>query len=149
MTDIKHYLEIVLDGATFLLPHVPGIQVEVRENMQVEAIGVVAARRHVQGAAWPALALDRNLMPCLDSPWTRAVFLPPNERPVGLLINDMKLVPADSLRIEPFIPLGARAPGDPLVFDAAAMTGRGLTLVFSPPGLTHYLLAQEAGHGDR
>lgn len=148
MTDIKHYLQVAFDGSTFLLPHVPGLQVEVRENMQIEAAGVVAARRYVQGAAWPALALDRALMPCRDSPWTRAVFLHAGEQPIGLLVDDMTLLPLDSLRIEPFIPLGLRASDGPPVFGAAAMTDGGLTLVFSPPGLAHYLLAQEARRGD-
>lgn len=140
---IRHYVELRFSGCTFLLPNVPNLLVEPYENMRVEPHGKVGAYRSVQGAHWPAFSLNAALQPVLGVPWTRAVFLTTTGRPVGLLVEDLKLVPTDSLRLEPYMPLGPQPLGSVHVFDKAAMHARGLTLVFSPSGLAAYLLAQE------
>ncbi len=145
---LRHYLEIRFDGRTFLIPNAPDLLIEPRENMQDEPRGTAAATRVVQGAVWPAYALDADLKARLDAPWTRAVFLNSTAaRPVGLLVEDLKLLPVDSLRIEPFTPLGPSPKTGRHLFDAAAMQPGGLTLVFATAGLISRLQNEEDAHG--
>ncbi|HUW98816.1 MAG TPA: hypothetical protein VMV40_08260 [Acidiferrobacter sp.] len=146
MTILRHYLELQFAGRTFLLPNTSDLLIEPRENMHIERKGQAAALRVVQGVASPAYILDADLRPIMESQWTRAVFLGVNSgRLVGLLIDDLRLLPADTLRIEPFTPLGPVPKTGYHLFDAAAMATSTLTLVFSSVGLAAYLQAQ----GDR
>ena len=148
MTTLRHYLEVRFAGQTFLLPNAPDLLVEPRENMQLERKGQAAASRNVQGVVWLAYALDANMQPLPESAWTRAIFLNVASRqPVGLLVDDLKLLPVDGLRIEPFIPLGPVPQTGHHLFNAAAMQTATPTLIFAPVGLAAYLQAQEDNHG--
>ena len=148
MTILRHYLELRFAGQKFLMPNGPDIVVEPRENMQVERAGRAAAMRNVQDVSWFAYALGPDWAPVPESGWTRAVFLTVGPgRPVGLLVDDLKLLPADSLRIEAFTPLGpAPVPGRHL-FVAAAMTLSAVTLVLAAGAVASYLRALESDHG--
>ena len=148
MTDLRHYLELRFAGQTFLMPNIPAISVEPRENMQIERSGRAAAQRMVQGESWLAYALGPDWSPLSESDWTRAVFLGLGASPpVGLLVDDVKLLPAGTLRIEPFTPLGpAPVPGRHL-FPAAAVGRGALTLVMAPEGLAAYLRSLGGDHG--
>ncbi|MHB8254488.1 MAG: hypothetical protein ACYDEV_12500 [Acidiferrobacter sp.] len=148
MTPLRHYLEFQFAGQAFLLPNTPDLLIEPRENMQVERRGQAAAVRSVQGVVWRAYALGADLRPLPDSAWTRAVFLNINaSQPIGLLVDELKLLPVDNLRIEPFTPLGPAPATGYHLFHAAAMRAQTLTLVIAPAGLLAYLQAQEGDHG--
>ena len=144
---VRHYIELRFADRLYLMANVPQLVVEPRENLLIEPTGRAAAQRVVQGVSWPAYALDAALEPVAQSPWTRAIFLNSTERGVGILVDEMRLVPVDRLRIEPFVPLGPPPPGGQPVFDAAAMQQAGLTLVFSVSGLVAHLRYQERRHG--
>ncbi len=148
MTDLQHYLELRFAGQTFLMPNGLDVSVEPRENMQLERRGRAAALRTVQGEAWLAYALDSDWLPLPESPWTRVVFLGIGaSQPVGLLVDELKLMPVGSLRIEPFTPLGpAPVPGRHL-FPAAAVDGRAPILVMAPAGLAAYLRSLGGDNG--
>lgn len=147
-TGARHYLELKFAGHTFLMPNTPDVSIEPRENMQIERRGRAAAIRSLQGVLWLAYILDGDLRPVTDGVWTRAVFLNARAKsPVGLLVDDLRLLPADSLRIEAFTPLGPAPVSGQHLFHAAAMRGSTLTLVFAPTSLTAYLQAQEGGDG--
>ena len=144
----RHYLELKFAGHTFLVPNTPDVSIEPRENMQSERKGRAAASRSLQGVLWLGYLLDADLRPTADGAWTRAVFLNARgTRPVGLLVNDLRVLPADALRIEPFTPLGPAPVQGQHLFHAAAMQASTLTLVFSPTALAAYLQAQEGGDG--
>ncbi len=151
MTDLRHYLELRFAGQVFLMPNGSDISVEPRENMQLEQRGRAAALRTVQGESWLAYALGPDWSPRPDAPWTRAVFLNNGaSQPVGVLVDDLKLLPVGSMRIEPFTPLGpAPVPGRHL-FPAAAVGGGAPILVISPEGLATYLrsLGGDSGLGE-
>ncbi|MDA8391128.1 MAG: hypothetical protein M0Z76_10435 [Gammaproteobacteria bacterium] len=144
---VRHYLEISFAGGTYLMPNLPQLVVEPRENLAVRRLGMAAAQRVVQGVTWPAFALNAELEPVAEAPWTRGIFLNPAGRGVGILVDDMRLVAVDRLRIEAFSPLGPLPPGGQPLFDAASMQGEGLSLVFSVGGLVAHLLYQEHRHG--
>lgn len=145
---VRHYLELKFGGQNFLMPNGPDVSIEPRENMQLEQKGRAAACRTLNGVFWLAYILDADLKPVADGTWTRAVFLNAHSnRPVGLLVDDLKLLPADTLRIEAFTPLGPAPVRGQHLFPAAAIQGSALTLVFAPAALTAYLQAQEDGDG--
>lgn len=147
-SNARHYLELKFAGCTFLMPNTPDVSIEPRENMQVERRGRAAAVRSLQGALWLAYILDGDLRPTTGGTWTRAVFLNARaKRPVGLLVDDLRLLPADTLRIEAFTPLGPAPASGQHLFHAAAMQASTVTLVFAPAALTAYLQAQEGGDG--
>lgn len=148
MTALRHYLEFGFAGHRFLLPNSHELVIEPRENMEIEQKGYAAALRRVQGVIWLAYALDSEFKAVPESPWTRAIFLDTQgRRPVGLLVEDMRLVPLDTLRIEPFTPLGPTPVSGQHLFQAAAMGAQSLTLVMAPVALAAYLRAQEGDHG--
>lgn len=148
MTALRHYLEFGFAGHRFLLPNNPDLLIEPRENMEIEGRGSAAALRRVQGVTWLAYALGPDFSPVRESLWTRAVFLETHaRRPVGLLVDDVRLVPVDALRIEPFTPLGPAPVSGQHLFQAAAMGAQSLTLVMAPVALAIYLRAQEGDHG--
>ncbi len=144
---IRHYIELRMGSSTFFLANTPLLVIEPRENMLVKPVGLAAAQRVVQGVAWPAFSLDADMEPVADAPWTRAIFLNTAEHGVGILVDDLRLVPVDHLRVEPFFPLGPLPPGGEPLFDAAAMETGTLTLVFSTRGLIAHLLYEERRHG--
>ncbi len=148
MTDSRHYLELRFAGQTFLMPNGSDISVEPRENMQLERRGRAAALRTVQGESWLAYALGPDWSPLPESPWTRAVFMSFGaSQPVGLLVDELKLMPVGSVRIEPFTPLGpVPVPGRHL-FPAAAVGGRAPILVMAPEGLAAYLRSLGGDNG--
>ena len=148
MTDLRHYLQLRFAGQVFLMPNLPDILVEPRENMQVERNGRAAAQRTVQGVSWLAYALGPDWAPLPESGWTRAVFLGVGTaRPVGLLVDELHLLPAGDLRIAPFTPLGpAPVPGRHL-FPGAAVGRNDLTLVLATDAVASYLRALEGDHG--
>ncbi len=147
-TGIRHYLELKFAGHTFLMPNTPDVSIEPRENMQLDQKARAAAIRSLQGVLWLAYILDADLQPTANGAWTRAVFLNArSNRPVGLLVDDLRLLPADALRIEPFTPLGPAPVKGQHLFYAAAIQASALTLVFAPAALTAYLQAQEGGDG--
>lgn len=148
MTDLRHYLEFGFAGHRFLVPNSHELLIEPRENMEMEKKGRAAALRRVQGVIWPAYALDSDLNPVSESPWTRAIFLDTRARqPVGLLVDTVRLVPLEALRIEPFTPLGPPPVSGQHLFQAAAMSTQSLTLVMAPLALAAYLRAQEGDYG--
>ncbi len=148
MTDLRHYLELRFAGRAYLMPNFPDILVEPRENMQIARKGRAAAERTVHGASWRAYALGPDWMPIPESAWTRAVFLGiGTSRPAGLLVDDLRLLSASELRVEPFTPLGpAPVPGLHL-FPGAAVSRGGLTLVLAADAVAAYLRALEGDHG--
>lgn len=148
MTGLRHYLELKFAGHTFLMPNSSELLIEPRENMQVERKGQAAAKRSMQGAEWLAYALDAQMGTLPESSWTRAVFMNVNAaRPVGLLVDDLRLLPVDGLRIEPFVPLGPAPDTGYHLFNAASMQSATLTLVFAPLGLAAYLQSREGKYG--
>lgn len=141
MAEADQYLRIVFAGGEYLLPGNASLAIEQRHNLTVNDSegGAVAAWRVVRSVRWPAFALDKELTPVVSETWQRAVFLEARPAPVGLLADEIQILPRAELIIEPFTPLG-EAPGRfGHLFNAAWINDKDAVLVFDPRALSAYL----------
>lgn len=140
MAESVQYLRIGLQGTDYLLPSDASSSIEQRENLVVNSEGGTAgAWLQSRRGRWPAYCLDRTLSFSQDSRWQRAVFVDAQPHPVGLLADEIQLLPRQ-VRIEPFTPLGHPPSGAGHLFNGAWLREGGLTLVFDPKALVAYLL---------
>lgn len=141
MADLTQYLRIGLQGRDYLLPSDASSSIEQRENLTANTEGGSAgAWLQSRRGRWPAFYLDQELRLSKDSRWQRAVFIDAQPHPVGLLADEIQLLPRD-VRIEPFTPLGRMPSEAGHLFNGAWLRGGGLTLVFNPKALVAYLKA--------
>ncbi|MHB8453469.1 MAG: hypothetical protein ACYDDO_01970 [Acidiferrobacterales bacterium] len=139
------YLRIGLGDAAFLLPSSASFAIEKRENLVPDdsGLGVVTAWRESASARWPAIHLDQDLQPVSRADWQRAVFLESSPYPVGLIANEVQLLPRSDVTVEPFTPLGAPATQVGHLFSGAWVSSTEVLLVFDPGALAAYLYRLE------
>lgn len=139
MADAQQYLRIALEDAEFLLPSEASVSIEQRDQLTVDTQGAVTAWREVRGSRWPAFYLGADLRLARGADWQRAIFLDYEPYPLGLIADEVQLMPRAEVQIEPFYPPGPRAtPVGPL-FSGAWMRDQKMVLVFEPNALVSYL----------
>lgn len=141
MAEPNQYLHLKLGNAGFLLPGVSGFNIEQRDGMTTNesAEGNVAAWRTVHNTRQPAYCLDGSLRVTRHHHWERAVFLAAAPHAVGLVVDEVQLLPGTETIITPFTPPGQPPTRVGHLFSGAWVTGQRAMLVFDPPALIAYL----------
>jgi len=136
-----------MGDAAFLLPSSASFAIEQRVNLVTNDSGggAVTAWRVAHSDRWPAFHLDRDLRPVTHGDWQRAVFLESDPCPVGLIANEVQVLPRSDLQVEPFVPLGAPPTRVGHLFSGAWVSGASVLLVFEPRALAAYLHQLEDG----
>ena len=143
MVDNKQYLRIGLQGVDYLLPSGTSYVIEARDQLEInDAPGaVIAAWQITPGTRTPAYSLDADLNPLARDDWQRAVFLQTGGQPLGLIADELQLLPREEVRVEPFTPLGPAPSAAGHVFGGAwVRAGQIPVLVFEPRALAAYLM---------
>lgn len=141
MTDGHQYLRLSLQHMDYLLPSEASISIEQRDHLlSADADdGAVSAWRGTHNQRWPAFYLDGGLMPSRSDSWQRAIFIDGLPHPLGLIADEIQLLPRAEVHIEPFTPLGPPpSPAGP-VFAGAWIRNSELVMVLDPKGLIGYL----------
>lgn len=141
MADPNQYLRVQLGGVSYLLPSTAGFTIEQRENLIANKSpeGNIAAWRSVRSTRFPAYCLDANLRVTRHHQWHRAVFLEAKPQAVGLVADEVQLLPRAETTISPFTPLGLPPTHAGHLFSGAWVTGNRVTLVFDAKALASYL----------
>ena len=141
------YLRIVLAGMDFLLPSSASIAIEQRDSLveNGDDDSPAVAWQESKGIRWPAFHLDRDLHVTKSDDWQRAVFLNARPHPVGLVANEIQLMPRSDVPVETFHPLGVPHSTHGHLFSAAWVNGNDVVLVFDPKALSGYLAGLENG----
>jgi hypothetical protein len=142
MIDNQQYLRLQVAGHSYLLPSVQRYSIEQRDNLteNLDSSSGVAAWRVVRNDRWPAYALDGALR--LRRPpaqWQRAVYLEDAPHTVGLIVDDVQLLPRGAVNASPFTPLGPTPTAAGHLFMSAWVNAGRVMLVFSPAALLGYL----------
>lgn len=140
MTTTEQYLRLRIAGRNYLLPSAAGYTIEQRENLQSEhgATHIVAWRIGRGGRA-PTYALDAQLRPTRRADWQRAVFIGTRADAIGVVVDEVQLMPRGETHVTPFAPLGPPATRLGHLFTGAWVSGTNVTLVFDPRAFTGYL----------
>ncbi len=141
MADSKQYLRLVVAGVDYLLPSTAGFTIEQRENLQVNnvASGRVSAWRVTRNNRWPAYALDREFQVTRPSNWQRAVFVEAAPHAIGVIVDDVHLLPRAQAQVSPFTPLGKPATPAGHLFSGAWVTEKQVIFMLHPQALVAYL----------
>jgi len=142
LSDSNQFLRLEVAGHSYLLPSVQRYSIEQRDSLaeNLDSSSGVAAWRLVRNDRWPAYALDGSLRLTRPSPgWQRAVFLEASTQMVGLIVDDVQLLPRGAVTVSPFTPLGPAPTADGHLFTNAWVAAGRVTLVFSPAALLGYL----------
>lgn len=141
MADPNQYLRLQLGSTSYLLPSVSGFTIEQRENLITNKSpdGNVAAWRSVRAARLPAYSLDAMLRVTRHHHWHRAVFLDAAPQAVGLVVDEVQLLPRAETTVSPFTPLGLPPTRLGHLFSGAWVTGNRVMLVFEPKAFVAYL----------
>lgn len=104
----KQYLRIGLLGTDYLLPNNTSYTIEKREQLEInDAPGAsIAAWQVTPAGRTPAYSLDADLNPLHRHAWQRAVFFKSGPQSLGLVADELQLMPVGEVRVEPFAPLG-------------------------------------------
>jgi len=137
----QQYLRLVISGTAFLLPSVMRYTIEQRDALSENGAtgSPVAAWRSVRGARWPAYSLGPDLTTRSPGDWDRAVFLEAQPQNVGIIIDEVQLLPRGETTIANFTPPGPAPTRFGHLFNGAWVSGREVTLVFDPAALIGYL----------
>ena len=142
--NIRQYLRLKIDETSFLLPSTASLAIEKREGLSSSSDSrLVAAWRQTSRGRWPAYSLDQQLQPAPRNSWSRAVYLNATPNPVGLVTDEIQLIPTDQLQIVPFHPPGPAPTAVGHIFNGAHVTGDELLLVLEPGAFTAYLMSLE------
>jgi len=142
--NIRQYLRLKMDGAVFLLPSTASLAIEKREGLTSSSDStLVAAWRETSSDRWPAYNLDSQLQPAPGDSWSRAVYLNATPHPIGLVADEVQLVPTDLLQIVPFHPPGPAPTTFGHMFNGAHIEGDDVYLVLEPNALITYLASLE------
>ena len=127
----------------YLLHSSASLAIEQRGSLVLndDANANIAAWRASGARRWPAYALDAELRVRRRPRWERAVFINAAAGPIGLIADEIQLLPQAQVRVEPFTPLGPPPTGGGHVFFGAWVNEGRLLLVFEPQGLAAYLHA--------
>lgn len=135
------FLRLVIGGSAFLLPSLMRYTIEQREALadNSAARSPVAAWRTVRGTRWPAYSLGSDLMARAPGDWHRAVFLEARPQNVGIIVDEVQMLPRGETAVANFTPLGPAPTRFGHLFNGAWVSGREVTLVFEPTALIGYL----------
>ncbi len=142
MADNKQYLRIGLLGVDYLLPNNTSYAIEKREQLEInDAPGAfIAAWQVTTAGRTPAYSLDADLNPLPRHAWQRAVFLKAGPQSIGLIADELQLMPSGEVRVEPFTPLGPAPSAAGHLFGGAwVRAGHAPVLVFEPRALAAHL----------
>lgn len=141
MPDANQYLRLQLGGNSYLLPSGLGYTIEQREhlNLNKSSEGNAVAWLSTRGGRLPAYCLDGLLRVTRHAQWHRAVFLDARPHAVGVVVDEIQLLPRNETVIAPFVPLGAPPTRLGHLFSGAWINGQRLTLVFEPKAFIAYL----------
>ena len=139
--DIKQYLRIEIDGQTYLLPNAASVTIEQRDSLigNDNSDSNVAAWRDIKSQQWPAYCLDRRLNVSRRDDWQRVVFLEAKPNPVGIMADEVQLLPRTEMLVTRFSPLGNPPTKAGHIFSAAWVHEDRAILVFEPNALIAYL----------
>lgn len=142
MVDNKQYLRIGLQGVDYLLPNSTSYAIEKREQLEInDRDTLVAAWQVTPSGRIPAYSLDADLNPVARHAWQRAVFLQAGGQTLGLVADELQLLPRDEVRVEPFMPLGPAPTASGHLFGGAwVRAGQLPVLVLEPRALAAYLM---------
>ena len=142
MADNKQYLRIGLLGVDYLLPNTTSYTIEKREQLEInDAPGaLIVAWQSTPAGRTPAYSLDADLSPVHRQAWQRAVFLK-GPQALGLIADELQLLPHGEVRVEPFTPLGPPPSAAGHLFGGVwVRAGQLPVLVFEPQALAAYLV---------
>jgi chemotaxis protein histidine kinase CheA len=141
LADPNQYLRLRLGDASFVLPSGSGFNIEQRESMTVNESpdGNVVAWRMAHSTRLPAYCLDAMLRATRHRHWQRAVFLDAKPNAVGLVVDEVQMLPRAETVISPFTPLGLPPTRAGHLFTGAWVTDNRVALVFNPAALVAYL----------
>ena len=141
MAGIDQYLRIGIGGMEYLLHSSASVAIEQRGSLVLneDTNANIAAWRSSGTKRWPAYCLDAELRIRKRIKWERAVFVNDSAGPIGLIADEILLLPQAQVRVESFTPLGAPPTSGGHVFSGAWVSEGRLLLVFEPQGLTAYL----------
>lgn len=127
-----------MDGVDYLLPGTANHSIEQRDGLLENSSpdNNVSAWRAVDNTRWPAYCLDGELKVVRRDDWQRVVFLEAEPQPVGLVVDDAEVVPAQPV---PFLPLGTPPIRAGHLFSGALISGNRVSLIFDPKTLIAYL----------
>lgn len=141
MADPKQYLRLNFSGGAYLLPSTAGYTIEQRDSLQLNdnTGSRVSAWRTVRASRWPAYALDADFRPIRRNEWQRAVFVEALPYAIGIIVDDVHLLPRQQAQVTPFTPLGQKPTRAGHIFTGAWVTERELMLVLDPQALVVFL----------
>ncbi len=141
MADLNQYLRLRLGEATYLLPSTTTFTIEQRDNLVTNKApeGNVAAWRAMRTERIPAYCLDALLKPVRRQNWQRAVFLDAKPQAVGLIADEVELLPRTETQVVPFVPLGLPLTRSGHLFSGAWLSGKQVALILDPKALITYL----------
>lgn len=141
MAESKQYLRLTFGGASWLLPNTAGYTIEQRENMTLNTVrdGRVSAWRTTRSNRWPAYALDDGFKVTRRDGWERAVFIEAAPHAIGVIVDEVQLLPRTQTQAAPFSPLGAPATRAGHLFAGAWVTEQQVMLVLEPRAFVVYL----------
>jgi hypothetical protein len=143
LAEPNQYLRLVLGGVNYLLPSTASFSIEQREGMVVndDPAAKIAAWRIVKSKRWPAYSLDGEFRVIRHDDWQRAVFLDAVPNAIGLVVDEVQLLPRVEVRAVPFTPLGAPPLQAGHLFSSASIVDKNVILVINPKTLIVYLQA--------
>ena len=141
MTESNQYLRLQFGKTSYLLPSASGYNIEQRESLTINKSpdGNVAAWRTVRQTRLPAYCLDATLRVSRRQHWHRAVFLEAVPHAVGLVVDEIELMPREQTTISPFTPLGLPPTRIGHLFSGGWVSGNSVILVFDPKAFIAYL----------
>lgn len=141
MADPNQYLRLRLGETSYLLPSTSGFTIEQREHLIINKSpeGNVAAWQSLRSTRLPAYCLDGMLRVTRHHEWQRAVFLDAVPHAIGLVVDEVQLLPRSETTVSPFTPLGLPPTRMGHLFSGAWVTGNRIILVFDPKAFVAYL----------
>ena len=141
LTEPIQYLRLQLGNVSYLLPSALGFTLEQRENLiaNKSADGNVAAWRAIHATRQPAFCLDGELRVTRRQHWHRAVFLDAAPHAVGVVVDEVQMLPRTETTVTPFTPLGLAPTRRGHLFSGAWVTGNRVVLVLDPKAFVAYL----------
>jgi hypothetical protein len=144
MAAVEQYLRLRIAGRDYLLPSGAGYTIEQRDNLELARGGgseghVVAWRAGARQGRAPVYALDARLRPVWREDWQRAVFIGSSAEAIGVVVDEVQLMPRGETKVSPFTPLGPPATRFGHLFTGAWVEGTKAVLVFEPKAFSGYL----------
>lgn len=141
MADPNQYLRLRLGETNYLLPCSVSYTIEQRDNLLLNNSpdDNVVAWRVDKDDRWPAYSVDSSLRVFHRKNWQRAIFIDSAPHTVGIIVDEVEVLPPAETPVVPFVPLGPYPTRQGHLFSGAWIDGQKVTLVFDPKTLVTYL----------